>query len=170
MSHVLLPVLYSSKVSPQTRRVLEDRLEVPPENPSFFTPSESELLKHLAHAILPLDQAGTGVALTHRIDQRLHLGEGSGWRYASLPPGPEAYRLALRFIAQELPGAGVRGLLEHMQQQELDTPDFPISRWLEGFKFELVQAWLAHPRTMQLLQYAGFADEDLQPQTPAGAR
>ncbi|CAN5604281.1 hypothetical protein BH10ACI4_BH10ACI4_21560 [soil metagenome] len=178
MQSPFFQLLQSNNVSPQTRRVLEDRLALQDYQPAFFTPQEWHLVQLLADAILPQASVGTNAPCAAMIDQSLTKEEGSGWRYATLPPAPEAYRTALRCIAENFhesdPAARhqqneVIDLLHRIHRKELDTTSFPISLWLEGFKFDVVRYWLASPETMAALDYRGFADDNLTPQDSLNA-
>lgn len=178
MQQPMMTILDSPSVSPQTRRVLKARLPSEAHKlnfaPKFFIEEEFQFLELLAQSVLPQIQPETTVPFAQLIDDRLTRGEGSGWRYADLPPEPEAYRIALRKLGDQLTlypdgavpvqSTHILAVLEQAQQKQFDTSTFVLSLWLEGFKAELTRYWLSSPETMALMQYEGFADELLKPQ------
>ncbi len=166
MQSPFIQLLQSDQVSPQTRRILEERIALPGYKPGFFTAEEWPLVEAFSEAVLPQTHPFTNAPCAALIDQALTREEGSGWRYAALPPAPIAYRLALQIIREALTQADaptIAILLNQIQHKQHDTPTFPISLWLEGFKVDVVRYWLAHPDTMVALDYRGFADDRLTP-------
>lgn len=166
MTQRLPPILQSPGLSTQTRAILETRLTPP--SLTFLSPNQLALLETLTSAILP--QSGTRVPLAQLIDAALAADEGPGWRYAELPPAPQAYRQALQLLSHHITpsitSSEILTLLTHIQNKHLDTSTLPLSLWLESLTVDLTRFWLAHPATMDLLNFRGPADEALQPQQP----
>jgi hypothetical protein len=173
--------LQSARVSPQTLKVLEDRLDDSKQGRQFLTPDELATLQIISLAVVPQGSAATQIDLALSIDQQLHRDLGSGWRYAALPPNAEAYRMALGLLKVRIDRlrsdegaaptpAEVLHLLEAVQGKEHDSSEFALSLWFENCKTDLVRLWLGAPHTMARMQYAGFADQALQPQTPGSTR
>jgi hypothetical protein len=165
-----LPILNSARVSPQTRQVLQDRLSASAKQ-TFFSQKEADLLYVLCRAVVPQDRTGTDINFVRTIGLRLERGEGSGWRYADLPPEGEAYRKAIILLdsllnVDDSHDNDIDAILANVQERKFDSEEFPLSLWFEGFKVEIVRYWLADPRVMKLLRYEGYADELLKPQEP----
>ena len=169
-------ILQMPRVSPQTGAVLEDRVRASQEGQKFFGAEEFRTLEKLVACVLPQANVGTNVNVARAMDQRLQRGESAGWRFATLPPDPDVYRMALSVFSKLISDLGsyesgsFLGLLDAVQQKQYDTTEFTLSRWFENFKTEAVRCWLADPQTMARMGYEGFADELLQPQIPGSTR
>ncbi|MGH9466643.1 MAG: gluconate 2-dehydrogenase subunit 3 family protein [Terriglobales bacterium] len=84
-----------------TRETVLKRLESP--GPlRFFSPAEAERLQAVCDRILPQDDRPKDcrIHIVPGIDQRLAEGRGPGYRYAKMPPDPDAYRMGLRGIEE----------------------------------------------------------------------
>lgn len=173
MSDVQLPILQNPNVaertSAATRKVLEERA-APAAGERFLSPELFGLLEQLTDAILPQEAIGTGVNIAGAIDQRLAKGKSAGWRFAELPEDGEAYRRGLTVFSAMLqqtpmktfaamPVPAREGYLRCVANGDVDGPaQFPLSKWLLMVRTDVVKMWLAHPATMQKLEYYGFAD------------
>ncbi|GCE45960.1 gluconate 2-dehydrogenase subunit 3-like protein [Thermosporothrix hazakensis] len=108
-----------------TRKVVLDRVEhVPPIR--FFTPEEAELAKAIFDRLLPQDDRDEEhtIPIVNFVDERLYHKRIDGYRYESMPPDDEAYRLGLRAIdeiAQHLFQQPFVQLGPHEQDQVLLT-------------------------------------------------
>ena len=61
------------------------------------------------------------------------------------------------FAAMPVPAR--EGYLRCVANGDVDGPaQFPLSKWLQMVRTEAVKIWLAHPATMQRMEYYGFAD------------
>jgi hypothetical protein len=167
-------LLVTDHVSAATRAALQARLAAPANyEPQFFAPETFALLEAVAARLLPQPERGAQpIALAPTVDQRLAEGRADGWRYDSLPPDREAYRLGLggiQEIAQSLFQADFTQLSPEQQDaviqqladgqptgatwQELDAP-----RFFEEMMAELTETYYAHPLAQEEIGYVGMAD------------
>lgn len=168
-----LPILQNPAVaqrtSAATRRALEQRAAAITGS-RFLPPELYTLLEQITSTILPQQTVGTGVDIAGTIDQRLGQGKNAGWRFADLPEDGEAYRRGLTVFANMLqqtpmktfdrmPVPAREGYLRCVANGDVDGPaQFPLAKWLELLRTDVVRVWLAHPSTMQKIEYYGFAD------------
>lgn len=111
---------------------------------------------------------GVGIGLAARLDEELAEGLGDGWRFADLPPDPEAMRAALRTldhaaggfaaadgtrqhallvaVAAGQGGAKGAGLLDGTQMQ----------RWFRDLCAGLARRTVAHSATLARMGYSGI--------------
>jgi hypothetical protein len=173
MSNDLLSILNNSAVlertSATTRRVLEERAK-PASSERFLTPELYTLLQQITATMLPQESIGTDVDIAAGIDQRLLEGTNAGWRFADLPEDGEAYKRGLTVFAAMLqqtpmkvfdlmPPPAREGYLRCVANGDVDGPaQFPLSRWLGMLRTDAVKFWMAHPSTMEKIEYYGFAD------------
>ena len=146
----LLDLLHSPRVTPATREVLLERLNVCFER-SFFSQSHFERLHAVARRLVPHDPLE--LDLVGPIDHRLTQGDSKGWRYADLPPEVNPYGSLLEALPGgflELDGDAQDALLEGLQQS------FP--RAFEDLLAELVEVYYSHPLVQVRIGYFGFAD------------
>ncbi len=160
----------AERTSAATRKVLQQRVSLVPADRRFLQPELFVLLEQITATILPQEAAGTGVDIAGTIDQRLQQHMNGGWRYADLPEDREAYRQGLTifnamlqqtpmktFAAMPVPAR--EGYLRCVANGDVDVPaQFALSKWLQMVRTEAVKIWLAHPATMQRMEYYGFAD------------
>ncbi|MGI4853948.1 MAG: gluconate 2-dehydrogenase subunit 3 family protein [Janthinobacterium lividum] len=174
MSESLLPILQNPAVlertSAATRRVLEQRGAPVASGDRFLTAPLFALLQQITATILPQAAAGTQVDIAAGIDQRLSAGTNAGWRFADLPADGEAYRKGLTVFGtmlqqtpmksfEAMPPAARGGYLRCVANGDVDAmAQFPLSRWLGMLRTDAVKIWMAHPATMQKMEYYGFAD------------
>ncbi len=174
MSEILPPILQNPAVlqrtSPVTRRTLEERAQAAPAGRRFLPTDLYRLLKQIADTVLPQASSGTGVDIAAGIDQRLVSGKNAGWRFAALPADGEAYKQGLRAFTSMLkqtpsqsfdrmPIPAREAYLRCVANGDVDGPaGFPLSKWLGMLRTDAVKIWLAHPSTMQKMNYYGFAD------------
>lgn len=82
-----------------TRQKIFDRVhKIPPIR--FFTPEEAGLMEAIAAHLLPQDDRmpSRRIPLVPGIDKRLHEGRTPGYRFATMPPDGDAYRLGFQAI------------------------------------------------------------------------
>jgi hypothetical protein len=85
----------------QTRRVVAQRIENPPER-RYFTAGEWDTAAAIASRIIPqADRGDTPVPIVPLIDQRLDENRGKGYRYEDMPSDREAWRLGIAAIDDE---------------------------------------------------------------------
>lgn len=108
-----------------TRKVILDRVKNVPAI-RFFSPGEAGLMQAICDRILPQDDRDEAhrIPIVPFIDKRLHEGRIDGYRYESMPPDREAYRLALKgieSIAHHLFGTDFVQLTPNDQESVLKT-------------------------------------------------
>ncbi len=84
-----------------TREVVRKRVEeIPPIR--FFNAEEAALMQLICDHLLPQDDrdAEHRIPILPYIDERLFLGKTPGYRFESMPPDGDAYRLGLQAIEQ----------------------------------------------------------------------
>ena len=95
--------------------------------------------------------------------------EGDGWRYATLPPDGEAFRLGIaaldaaaeaRFAERyaDLAPDDQDDLLRDAQLAHTGFDHFDAARWFADWLTEAAGQFFAHPLAQQDIGYAGFAD------------
>jgi hypothetical protein len=96
----------------QTRGVVARRLrEIPPRR--FFDEREWMIAEAIAERIVPQPERDAApVAIVPFIDERLYEKRGKGFRYADMPPAPEAWRRGLAAIDDESRTAFARSFVE----------------------------------------------------------
>lgn len=164
----LQTLLESDRVTEPTRDALRARLLEPAPQRAFFTETEFALLEVVSSRLIPQFHS----SLAAQVDARLSKGEGKGWRFDSLPPDFEMYRLGLRgleALAQtqhgasfvELPVLEMDALLGAVQRGEVSAgvwDALPAARFFEELLTELTELHYSHPLAQLELGYAGFAD------------
>jgi len=80
----------------------------------FFTPEEAPLIENIFEHLLPQSDRPQDrrVPIVPVVDERLHTGKIDGYRFESMPPDPDAYRLGLQGIEQTAIEAHGRGYLD----------------------------------------------------------
>lgn len=85
----------------KTRAVVLDRVNNVPEI-RFFSPQEARLLKAICDHVLPQDDRDDAhkIPIVPQIDKRLYENSHDGYRYESMPPDREAFKLGLQAIEE----------------------------------------------------------------------
>lgn len=181
-------LMHSDHTSPKTLQVMRDRLEGSGSwnyAPQLFSAAEFRTLRAVAGRVVP----DAGFDLAARIDADLHEMKGDGWRYASLPADNLAWQKGLRSLdlaAQRLYGVpftalfpdgqdlllqqaaagklgkGVLGGLQdalHLRDGADAFSADEMKRWFEDVRAEGTRRYVADPRTMERMDYTGFADD-----------
>ena len=165
-------LLDTEHVSEATRAVLQARLLAPPYEPQFLEPATYDLLRAVAASLIPQPDRAEPIALAPGVDQRLARGGSDGWRYDSMPPDREAYRVGLGGInqsAQALFGQDFPALnpaqqatvLELVQKEKAPGEAWqtvPAGRFFEELLAELTELYYAHPLAQEEIGYVGMAD------------
>lgn len=182
--HATVELIASERTSARTREAMTRRLRRSLDwnhTPEVFTPAAFHTLRALAEAVVP--QAGFDLAAC--VDAQLQRNKGDGWRYATLPDDPEAWKQGLRSLdaaAERAHGVAFvalypeqqRALLEQAQRAELGPGLLDrlhlrsgsdlytaeaMQRWFEDVRAEFTRLYMADPRVMDRLGYTGFADD-----------
>ncbi len=158
-----------------TRDVIGKRIEeVPPIR--FFTSDEARLMDVLCAHLLPQDDRDEAhrIPIVPFIDERLHLGRTPGYRYESMPPDPDAYRLGFQAIEQMARANHEGGFLAlgwrqqeallksiHDQQPiagaEAIWARMPVERWWALVLHDCVEVYYAHPWAWDEIGFGGPA-------------
>jgi pimeloyl-ACP methyl ester carboxylesterase len=176
-------VIASDATSPQTREVMEARLERRAMDASEYVLDLEErlTLRALVDRVVP----GCGFDLAAQIHEELARGMENGWRHDVLPANLDAWKRGLLsldvaavrefgvpFVA--LDGARQDELLSKAREGQLgkgllgtlhvgeaaDAYDAAaMQAWFEDVRGELVKSYIADPRTMERIGFTGFADE-----------
>jgi hypothetical protein len=156
----------------KTRRLVRDRVRnVPPYR--FFSPREVELLEVLCARALPQDDRlpEERVPIAPWIDERLHTGQGDGYRYADMPDDHQAYRRGLVGFDQtaQILFQAPFVQLDPAQQDEVmrrvadgSAPGeawahLPARRFFREFLNEVISNYYAHPAAWAEIGFNGPA-------------
>ncbi|MBM0745365.1 gluconate 2-dehydrogenase subunit 3 family protein (plasmid) [Phormidium sp. CLA17] len=164
-------LLSTSQVTPKTKEVLQQRLEVSDSKPSFFDQASFAILQAAAARLIPQVEV-EAIALALALDQRLATGIGDGWRYDTVPPDSKAHQLGLQGLeesARSLFGKGFISLNEAEQDavlqavQQAKAPGttwetLPSDLYFEELLVELTEAYYSHPLAQEAIGYVGMAD------------
>ncbi len=177
-------LMRSDRTAPQTLDIMTKRLDEGQNwnrTPELFTRAEFRTLRALAGCVVP----DAGFDLAACIDVQLASNKGDGWRFAKLPPDPEAWRRGLlsldlaahrahgvRFVAlypdqqeallqQVASGEVGRGILAtlHLGEAAKALPAAELKQWFGDVCAEFTRFYMADPRTMDRIGYTGFADD-----------
>ena len=167
-------LLSTEHVSAATRAAVQGRLDAPATYaPQLLAPETYALLEAVAARLLPQpDRPDQPIPLAPALDQRLAAGRADGWRYDTLPPDREAFRLGLggiQEIAQVLFQADFTSLNTEQQDAVLQAlaeghPPGPAWETLDAVRFfeellaELTETYYAHPLAQEEIGYVGLAD------------
>ena len=165
-------LLETNHVSEATRAALLVRLNAPAYEPTFLEPAAYDLLRAVAACLIPQPDRADPIDLAPGVDQRLARGGSDGWRYDSMPPDREAYRLGLGGINQSAQVLFQQDfqVLEPTQQARVlqgvqagTAPGeawnmVPAHRFFEELLTELTELYYAHPLAQEEIGYVGMAD------------
>ena len=157
----------------QTRRVVDERLALDPEQHRFFTNSEWDTVRAICGRIVPQPaDRHNPVPLAAMLDEKLHTNIGDGYRDRRLPPMREAWRRALQAFETEARNRHNKSFhqLEAALQDELlsaiqsghvsntswgDMP--PIVFFHKRLLHDIVSAYYAHPTAWSEIGFGGPA-------------
>jgi hypothetical protein len=104
-----------------TREVVRKRVEeIPPIR--FFDADETRFMQIVCDHLLPQDDrdAAHRIPILPYIDERLFLGKTPGYRFESMPPDGDAYRLGMRAMEQMAQTNFGRGFLDLSWREQDD--------------------------------------------------
>ncbi|GJD76101.1 alpha/beta hydrolase [Methylobacterium goesingense] len=171
-------LIRSERVNTRLREALLQRAE--PDDPAYqpraLDPVGLAILRAACARVLPQDGPGP-IDFAARIDARLASGAGDGWRFARLPPDPEAYRLALRTLdaaARSRHGTPFVALATDAQDALLgslesgavsgDLDAEQMGFWFEDLRADVARTYLAHPVALARMNFSGIgAGGDTEP-------
>jgi hypothetical protein len=155
----------------QTREVIARRLSIDGK-PHFFTPEEFKTLIAIAARIVPQPPTRPEIPVAALIDDKLRQGKSEGYREASLPREPEAWRVGLKALDVEaksacgalfhmLSPADQDVLLTRMERGELNDSAWQGMPSAVFFKkrmtLDIVLAYYAHPIAWDEIGWGGPA-------------
>ena len=181
-------LLATDHLTPATRRVLRERLDASDGlavAPRFFDAHEFRSLTAACDRLIPQHGRRPAIPLANALDDRLADRAGNGWRYATMPPDPLAYRLGLRgldetaralldaptFVA--LTGAQQDAVLGAVQDGAVTGgawAEVSPTRFFEEFLADVAEAYYSHPAAQDEIGYAGYADAHGWQAVSLGAR
>ncbi len=165
-------LLSTNLVTQPTRAALQARLDETPGEPRFFTKSETDTLEAALKCLFADPEAPTARSLALCIDDRLADQMADGWRYDSMPPDGEAFKMGLRGLneAAAASGAATFTALARAAQEAvlkaLDTETvagdvwqtLPSKLFLEEVLSDATHFFYSHPLVQEEIGYAGMAD------------
>ena len=175
-------LLHSDLTSAQTRAALDYRLQAStgPYAPQIFDTEQFLTLQALVECIIPR----ASFDLPACLDRTLDTTPRDGWRFSTLPPDPDAWRIGLRSLdaaahhEQGVPflalypgqqgallgeaaagklGKGLLGSLHLGPSATLFSGD-QMRQWIEDVRGEITRIYVSDPRTLELMGFTGFAD------------
>ena len=169
-------LLPTDHLSAATRAALTARLAATESaatyEPQFLAPETLQLLTAVAARIFPQPERPVPIPLAPSVDERLAKGASDGWRYDTMPPDREAYRLGLGGIEQ-IASSLFNQPFEQLTTEQQDaviqslasgTPPgevwqtLPAPRFFEEMLAELTEIYYAHPWAQDEIGYTGYAD------------
>ena len=123
-----------------------------------------DVLRAVVDRVIP--QRRSAIDLAARIDAMLAQGAGDGWRFALLPPDPEAYRCALRTLdarARAVHAASFADLTEAAQDAQLQVvaecrrgasgvegqlDPAAMGLWFQELRADATRLFMSHPATL----------------------
>lgn len=171
----LRKLLQSDRVTPATRAALQARLDAAQSKttaPRFFDADPFALLEAVCARLFPQPDRAEPIRIAIEIDARLANKQGDGWRYDTMPPDGEAYRLGLHGIdetARAQFAAPFVALDEKRQDQILRAVQHDGvrggmwervsgARFFEDLLAECTGVYYSHPLAYMEIGYFGFAD------------
>lgn len=167
----VLDKIESPSWNDQTRRVVSRRLsEIPIRQ--FFDEREWSIAEAIAARIVPQPDRSSPVPIIPFIDERLHEKRGKGYRYADMPPAPDAWRQGLAAIDDESRASFGQGfaeltdeakdtILRHVQLGEVTGAlwsELPPQKFFTVILLdEIVGEYYAHPAAWSEIGFGGPA-------------
>ena len=165
-------LIQSDWVTEPTRKALSAKLAPRAERGPVFLDDRGFAVLQAAVARLVPQPAGRRAPLAEIIDANLAADRRDGWRYDTLPPDGEAYRLGLQGVdetARCLFACGFVELGPFDQEAVLASiadgwapsmvwARLPPIRFFEEVLAETVEAYAAHPYGQERMGYRGMAD------------
>jgi Gluconate 2-dehydrogenase subunit 3 len=155
---------------PKTRRLVTERVaHVPPYR--FLTDGEARLLEAICDRLLPQDdrRPAERVPIAPWIDNRLAGNDGEGYRYAEMPPDPEAVRGGLRaidgvaqaeygrpFVEVDQPAQdAILGATAEGTDADGAWEGPPTKRWFQLILNQVLSFYYAHPAAWADIGFKG---------------
>ena len=187
-------LLDTDHVTSPTRAVLRARLADDGWGaPRFLDPHAFLTLRSACARLVPQLERPDPVNLAAALDARLARAEGNGWRYATMPPDPDAYALGLRGLdehAHAAYGAPFARLDATRQDAVLRAvqcgavrggawDEVPAQTFFVELLADVTECYYGHPLAQEEIGYVGMADapgwraiglDELAPREPRARR
>jgi len=156
----------------QTRRAIDRRLAVSPDDPRFFDAHEYATVVAIAGRLVPQPADRPAIPVAALVDQKLHQNRSDGYRQAGMPREREAWRQGLRALDEEARaahGAAFRelgaaeqdALLRRMQGGDLKHGAWgtikPTIFFKQRMAHDVVYAYYSHPTAWNEIGWGGPA-------------
>ena len=168
-------LLQTDFISPQTKKVFEERLNTPVvSEPAFFTKEEFTTLQAVSKRLLPQpEEREKKIDLAGILDTNFaNKKPGNGWRYDTMPPDEVAMKRGLQAIevsSQSRYGKAFEALTANEQddllqavqegnRQEEEWKNLPSDRFFEELFSSLVEVYYSHPTGRDEIGDASYAD------------
>jgi gluconate 2-dehydrogenase gamma chain len=165
-------LLSTTLVTPNTREVLEERLNQPVTAPRFFATDAFATLRAVCARLIPQHDHHEPIDLAGAIDQRLAENKTDGWRYDDMPPDADAYTQGLQGLDESARltfGVAFVDLTSEQQDQMLSMVQrggapgeiwktIPQQRFFEELLAETCECYYSHPIAQEEIGYVGMAD------------
>jgi len=157
----------------QTREVIDQRLALDPDRHLFFSDEEWQTLRAVCERIVPQTTARPHpVPVAAMVDEKMYSNAGDGYRYAELPPMPDAWRRGLTALDSESHDRHRRRFheLDPLEQDAIltavqngtvknrawrDLP--PKSFFTKRVLHDIVSSYYAHPTSWNEIGFGGPA-------------
>ena len=156
----------------QTRRAIDRRLAVRPNDPRFFDAHEYATVVAIAGRLVPQPAGRPAIPVAALVDQKLHQDRSDGYRQVGMPREREAWRQGLRALDEEARaahGAAFRelgaaeqdALLRRMQEGDLKHGAWgtikPTVFFKQRMARDVVYAYYSHPTAWNEIGWGGPA-------------
>ena len=168
MTNKFIDLLYSQQVLPTTREVLLQRLVKRPDyQPQVILAPLYSVLQAVLGRLIPQDDRAEPIDIASRLDEHHFLGHGGGWRYADMPPQPEALKLGLESLEQDADRSYSKAftqltpdqqdhLLGEAQRGNMHWSTVDSKRWFEGILSDATSIFASHPETLDEIGFSGI--------------
>lgn len=165
-------LLQTDLVTPQTKQVLQQRIDAKPVMaPQFFSIDEFKILKAVCDRLIP-QQRQNPIDIAGQLDTDLAANKGNGWRYDSLPPDQQTFKSGIKGVeetADKLYHSSYINLPEKQQDEVLTRiqngnamgetwQQLPGKLFFEELLSRLVEFYYSHPIAKDEIGDVSFAD------------
>lgn len=168
-------LLMTDLISPQTKKVFEERLNTPVViGPSFFSGEEFATLQAISKRMLPQpEERKQKIDLPGIFDTNFAKKKpGNGWRYDTMPPDEDAIKQGLQAVeinSKTLYGKAFEELSESAQDELLQSvhdgkstgeewKELPSDKFFEELFSSLVEIYYSHPAGRDEIGDVSYAD------------
>ena len=177
-------VLDTDLVTAQTAAALRRRLEPSDAHFHVLGADGLRLLVAICDRLIPQSDRESPIDLAQRLHRNIAIGDGDGWRYATLPGDRAALIVGVAAVdasARTMTGMSFLGLdddgrdtvLAAVQRGDAPRKEWePIvqKRWFEELLVAVAELYFAHPIAQEEIGYLGMADAQGWAEVGLGAR